>query len=109
MLSFGTLRPVLGQERSCLSLLSQNRPQRPKAEHLQNSRYPNQFRVIGATRVFCKVPILYISEPPRMAVEEYKLSAFIVQIGMDIILLGNAGKFSVIEQPDNACRRLDGR
>jgi hypothetical protein len=64
------------------------------------SRTPDQFRVVGDTLLGFEIPILGVFESCGMAVEEDKLRAVAVQVGMYVIPLGDRRQLAVVEQPD---------
>ena len=54
-----------------------------------------------------EVPILCISEPSRVAIEESELRAIVMQIGVHETGWPHAGNVLGIKQPHDHCRRLD--
>ena len=74
---------------------------RPGRSGLRN---PDQVRIVGDAFVGDEVPILAAAEALRVAVKESELGALGVQVGMDVVLLGDAGEPAVVEQPDGQGR-----
>src|SRR5438309_6970794 len=69
---------------------------------------PNQGGIIGSTLSPGKIPVLEIPKAPGMTVQESKVRAAIVNVGMDVVLLRNAGNAAVVEQPDRRRRPAEG-
>ena len=57
-----------------------------------HSGYPEQARIIRSAGVFGEVPIFLVPKPRSMAVEKGELSAAIVQVGVNIVLLSDGGE-----------------
>src|ERR1019366_10650948 len=70
-------------------------------------RIPDERRVVRDTLVLFKIPILCILETRDVAVEKNKLCAFTVQGGVDVVLLRNRRKSTVVEKPDGGGRLSD--
>src|SRR5450759_1371891 len=71
-------------------------------------RRPSQARLIGASLVERKIPINLVRKPRHVSVQEPKLRAALVQVGMDVVLLGDGGKLAIVEQPDYLRDRANG-
>ena len=67
-------------------------------------REPNQFRIIGKAFVGFEIPILCIVEPLDVAIEENKLCAMVMQIGMDIVPFCDRTNASVVKKPNTVVR-----
>src|ERR1019366_1432722 len=60
---------------------------------------PEQGRIVGDAFVGDEVPVLPVAEALRVAVKEIELGALGVQVGMNVVLLGDGGEPAVVEQP----------
>src|SRR5882762_4607409 len=72
-------------------------------------RNPNQVWIIRAPFIPDEIPVFTVLEPGAVAVEESKLRATAVEVGMHIILLRHAREFAVVEQPHHERGMTDGR
>src|SRR5258705_10584005 len=63
-------------------------------------RNPNQLCIICSPALGREIPVIDIPEPPGVAIEKSKLCAVIVQVGVDVVLLSDARKASVVKQPN---------
>ena len=63
-------------------------------------RNPNQLCIICSPALGREIPVIDIPEPPGVAIEKSKLCAAIVQVGVDVVLLSDARKASVVKQPN---------
>ena len=54
-----------------------------------------------------KFQYLRVAEPPCVAIEESEMGALAVQIGMNVVLLGDGGELAVVKQPDGQDRPGD--
>ena len=68
------------------------------------SRNPDQGRVVGNRFMGFEIPILGVIEPGGVPIDENKLRAMIVQIGMDVRPITNGGLMPGIKQMNNAGR-----
>ena len=70
-------------------------------------RNPDQVGVVRDSFVGDEVPVLLVAEPLRVAIEESEMGALVVQIGMNVVLLGHRGELAVVKQPDRRDRPED--
>src|ERR1035438_9965575 len=71
------------------------------------SGIPDQARIVRDAFAVLKIPIFRILKTREVAVEKNKLRAFIVQGGMDVVLLCNRRETAIFEQPDGGGRLSD--
>ena len=71
-------------------------------------RNPDDVRIIQPAFVSFEIPIFCIFEARGVAVQKADVRAVIVEIGMDVVLLGYSGLLAIVEQPHDAHRLADG-
>src|SRR5207302_2612874 len=72
-------------------------------------RNPNNILVVGAALVGSEIPVFGVAEASGVAIEECKLGAFVVPVGVHVVLLRDGCAFAVIEQPDHLGGLANGR
>jgi len=64
--------------------------------------------MVGSSLALLEIPVGEVVEASGVAVEKEELSALLVQIGVDIVVLTDCGEPSVIEEPDDMGRLREG-
>ena len=61
---------------------------------------PDQLRVVGQAGVIGEIPVILISEAGGVTVKESEVGTCRMEIGVDVVLLGHASQFAIVEQPN---------